>query len=170
MVGKTSHSVRTQSLRQPSQLVVLPSSHCSPHWKRVIPSPHTWPGSSVQVAVRDARSLEARVVDRIARYESRPRKLFVSGRDGVEYVTALKSRVAGVTAPLAARHDRAALVTLTLAADGTLKALDFDRSSGDAAFDRGLIESVRRATFPPLPEAIRREADLLVVTLQLPER
>jgi TonB C terminal len=127
-------------------------------------------GSSVQVAVRDARSLEARVTDRIARYASRPRKLFVSGRDGVEYVTALKSRVAGVTAPLAVRQDRAALVTLTLAADGTLKALDFDRSSGDAAFDRGLSESVRRATFPPLPEAIRREADLLVVTLQLPER
>jgi TonB family protein len=127
-------------------------------------------GSSVQVAVRDARSLEAKLVDRIARYESRPRKLFLSGRDGVEYVTALKSRVAGVTAPLTVRHDRAALVTLTLAADGTLKALDLDRSSGDAAFDRGLRESVRRATFPPLPEAIRREADLLVVTLQLPER
>ena len=127
-------------------------------------------GSSVQVAVRDARALEAKVVDRIARYESRPRKLFLSGRDGVEYVTALKSRVAGVTAPLTYRHERAALVTLTLAADGTLKALDLDRSSGDAAFDRGLRESVRRATFPPLPEAIRREADLLVVTLQLPER
>ncbi|HTO49337.1 MAG TPA: TonB family protein [Burkholderiales bacterium] len=129
-------------------------------------------GSSVQVAVRDARSLEAKVADRIARYESRPRKLFMSGRDGVEYVTALKSRVAGVAAPLAVRHDpgRAVLLTLTLAADGTLKALDLDRSSGNAAFDRGLRESVRRATFPPLPEAIRREADLLVVTLQLPER
>ena len=76
----------------------------------------------------------------------------------------------GVTAPFAAHRDRAALVTLTLAADGTLQALEFDRSSGDAAFDRGLRESVRRATFPPLPEAIRREADLLVVTLQLPER
>ena len=95
-------------------------------------------GSSVQVAVRDAHSLEARVADRIARYASRPRKLFLSGRDGVEYVTALKSRMAGVTAPLAVRRDGAALVTLTLAADGTLKALDFDRSSGDAAFDRGL--------------------------------
>ena len=127
-------------------------------------------GSSVQLAVRDARSLEAKVADRIARYESRPRKLFMSGRDDLEYITALKSRVAGVTAPLAVRRDRAALVTLTLAADGTLKALDLDRSSGDAAFDRGLSESVRRATFPPLPEAIRREADLLVVTLQLPER
>ena len=130
-------------------------------------------GSSVQVAVRDARSLEARLAERIARYEQRPRKLFVSGRDGVEYVTALRSRVAGAAAPLTARRDpgRAALVTLTLAADGTLKAVDLDRSSGDAAFDRGLRESVERATpFPPLPETIRNQADLLVVTLQLPER
>ncbi len=130
-------------------------------------------GSSVQVAVRDARSLEAKLAERIARYEQRPRKLFVSGRDEVEYVTALRSRVAGVAAPLTARHEpgRAALVTLTLAADGTLQAVDLDRSSGDAAFDRGLRESVRRATpFPPLPETIRKQADLLVVTLQLPER
>jgi TonB family protein len=84
-----------------------------------------------------------------------------------------RSRVAGVAAPLAARHDpgRAALLTLTLAADGTLKAVDLDRSSGSAAFDRGLRESVQRATpFPPLPETIRKQADLLVVTLQLPER
>jgi len=127
----------------------------------------------VQVAVRDARSFEAKLAERIARYEQRPRKLFVSGRDEVEYVTALRSRVAGVAAPLAARHEpgRAALVTLTLAADGTLKALDLDRSSGSAAFDRGLRESVQRATpFPPLPETIRKQADLLVVTLQLPER
>ena len=129
-------------------------------------------GSSVQVAMRDARSLEARLAERIARYEQRPRKLFVSGRDEVEYVTALRSRVAGVAASLAGRRDpgRAALVTLTLAADGTLQALDLDRSSGDAAFDRGLRESVQRATpFPPLPETIRKQADLLVVTLQLPE-
>jgi len=130
-------------------------------------------GSSVQVAVRDARSLEAKLAERIARYEQRPRKLFVSGRDEVEYVAALRSRVAGVAAPLAARLEpgRAALMTLTLAADGTLKALDLDRSSGSAAFDRGLRESVQRATpFPPLPETIRKQADLLVVTLQLPER
>jgi hypothetical protein len=34
-----------------------------------------------------------------------------------------------------------------------------------------LRESVRRAMpFPPLPETIRQQADLLVVTLQLPER
>jgi TonB family protein len=130
-------------------------------------------GSSVQVAVRDARSLEAKLAERIARYEQRPRKLFVSGRDEVEYVTALRSRVAGAAAPLAARHEpgRAALLTLTLAVDGTLKALDLDRSSGSAAFDRGLRESVERATpFPPLPDTIRKRADLLVVTLQLPER
>jgi TonB family protein len=130
-------------------------------------------GSSVQVAVRDARSLEARLAERIARYEQRPRKLFLSGRDEGEYVTALRSRVAGAAAPLAAHHEpgRAALVTLTLAADGTLQALDLDRSSGDAAFDRGLRESVRRATpFPPLPETIRNRADVLVVTLLLPER
>ena len=31
------------------------------------------------------------------------------------------------------------------------------------------VPEEKRATFPPLPEAIRREADLLVVTLQLPE-
>jgi len=130
-------------------------------------------GSSVQVALRDARTLEARVAERIARYERRPRKLFLSGGDGAEYVTAIRSRVAGAAAPLGAGRDRArsALVTLTLAADGTLQAVDLDRSSGDAAFDRGVRESVERAKpFPPLPEAMRRDADLLVVTLQLPER
>jgi TonB family protein len=130
-------------------------------------------GSSVQVAVRDARSLEAKLAERIARYERRPRKLFVSGGDGVDYVSAVKSRVAGTAGAVAARRDpaRAALVTLTLAADGTLQAVDLDRSSGDAAFDRGLRESVERARpFPPLPDEIRQRADLLVVTLELPGR
>ncbi len=130
-------------------------------------------GSTVQVAVRDPRFLEARLAERLARYERRPRKLFVSGRDGDDYVTALKAQVAKAAAPIAARRDsgRAALVTLTLAPDGSLRELDLDRSSGDAAFDRGVRESVRASgPFPPLPEAIRSRADLLVVTLQLPER
>ncbi len=131
-------------------------------------------GSTVQVAVRDSRVFEARLAERIARYESRPRKLFVGGGTGdVEYVAALRSRVAGLAGPLAARHDpaRAALVTLTLAPDGSLKEVDLDRSSGNAAFDRGVRESVRKsAPFPPLPDTIRSRADLLVVTLQLPER
>jgi TonB family protein len=71
--------------------------------------------------------------------------------------------------PCAARP-RVGRFTLTLA-DGTLKAVDLDRSSVNAAFDRGLRESVQRATpFPPLPETIRKQSDLLVVTLQLPER
>jgi TonB family protein len=134
-------------------------------------------GSTVQVAVRDPRTLEARLAERIAqgiaRYESRPRKLFVSGAEGDGYVAALRAQVGRAAAPLAARRDpaRAALVTLTLAPDGSLRELEFDRSSGDATLDRSLRESVRSsAPFPPLPEAIRGRADLLVVTLQLPER
>ena len=73
----------------------------------------------------------------------------MSGRDDVEYVTALRSRVANAAAPLAARHEpgRAALVTLTLGADGMLQELDLDRSSGSAAFDQGLRETSTSACF-----------------------
>jgi TonB family protein len=131
-------------------------------------------GSSVQVAVRDAAGLEARIAERLARYAKRPRKLFVGGGEGdLEYVAVLKTRVAGFAQPRAAGLDpgRTALVTLTLAQDGSLNAFELDRGSGNAAFDRDLRAFVQRSgPFPPLPEGIRQRADLLVVTLQLPER
>jgi TonB family protein len=123
---------------------------------------------------RQVRLLEAQVAERLEYYRVRPRKAFVGGRTAeapfADYVSAVRERVAaaqGARLPAAAPN---ALVSVTIAGDGAVRALELDRSSGSAAVDLRLSEAVRRvAPFPPLPDAIRDRADLLVITFQFPD-
>ncbi|MCC6611698.1 MAG: TonB C-terminal domain-containing protein [Burkholderiales bacterium] len=80
----------------------------------------------------------------------------------------MRERISGAIDPAAA-GDRTAVVSLTVSADGALQDIAFDAASGSTVFDETLRETVRRAApFPPLPQAVRERADVLVVTLRLP--
>lgn len=118
--------------------------------------------------------LEARVKRELARAMARPRKAFIGGSTEEEpfagYVKKVRERIAWA-AGLAAAGSRNALLSLVISSDGTLQAVEFDRASGSPELDLTLRAAVRRAApFPPLPQTVRERADVLVVTLRLPER
>ena len=127
------------------------------------------PSLAQQIAV-----LEKRVQRQLALAKARPRKAFVGGSAPEEpfasYVRQVRERVSRDIDPAAA-GSRSALVTLTISADGTLEGVEFDRGSGSAALDTTLRAAVRRAApFPSLPQPVLELADVLVVTLRLPDR
>lgn len=118
-------------------------------------------------------ALEARVKRQLALAKARPRRAFIGGSTGQEpfadYVTEVRERIA--RGPELAPGRRSALLSLFISSDGTLQAVELDRTSGSSSFDRTLRAAVHRAApFPPLPQTVRERADELVVTLQLPER
>jgi len=117
--------------------------------------------------------LEARVKHELALATIRPRKVFVGGSNAkspyADYVSQVRGFVAHAPG-LAAAENRQGLVSLVIASDGALKSVELDRSSGSAALDLALREAARRAApFPPFPQTMRERADVLVVTLQLPD-
>jgi TonB family protein len=117
--------------------------------------------------------LEARVQQQLALAMTRPRKKFV-GASAVEdpfasYVKDVRAIVARAPG-MAAAGNRRAMVSLAIGADGVLQSVELDRTTGSVALDRTLRESVRSAAqFPPFPQALRERADVLVVTLQIPD-
>ncbi|MCL4801099.1 MAG: TonB family protein [Burkholderiales bacterium] len=119
-------------------------------------------------------ALEASVKRELARAKARPRKAFVSGSTHEEpfaaYVDAVRERIAAGIDPATAGR-RSAVVTLAILGDGRLQGLELDRPSGSAELDAALRTAVRRAApFPPLPQPVRERADVLMVTLRLPQR
>ncbi len=128
----------------------------------------TDPALEQQIAV-----LEARVQQQLALAKNRPRKKFIGGgaqegpyADYVRKALAIVARAPG----LAAAGNRRAMVSLAITADGMLQSVELERTTGSAALDLALRESVRSAAqFPPFPQAVRERADVLVVTLQIPD-
>jgi len=120
----------------------------------------------------DIRTLEARIEERTRRFEARPRRVFVGGRTEevpyAGYVRDVREKLA--LAVPSGRPAKSSVVSVAIAADGSLSALDLDRSSGSAAYDRRARSAVQDAApFPPLSEEIRGRADLLVITFQFPD-
>ena len=126
------------------------------------------PALEHQIAV-----LEARVQQQLALAKARPRKKFIGASTAEDPYASYVKEVRGVIArapELAAAEDRRALVSLAIAADGRLQSVELDRTTGSLARDAALRESVRRAAqFPPFPQAVRERADVMVVTLQIPD-
>lgn len=127
------------------------------------------PSLTQQIAV-----LEARVKRLLALGKARLRKAFVAGSTAKEpfadYVKGVRGRVAR-TPGFAAAGSRYAILSLFIASDGVLQAVELDRTSGSSALDRALGATVRSAApFPPFPQMVRERTDVLVVTLQLPDR
>jgi TonB family protein len=118
------------------------------------------------------QALEARIAEQIRRAEKRPRKAFVGGRTDetpyAGYVQGVRERLAGAAPP--GRPAKPSVVSVAIAPDGSINALDHDRGSGSATYDRRVRAAVQEAApFPPLPDDIRRRADLLVISFQFPD-
>ena len=121
-----------------------------------------------------AQMLEARIATQLASYTQRRRKLFLT-RSAPEtrhasYVDTIRSYVSSLLGPRAVPARGAALISLSLAPDGTLQVVHVERNSGNTKFDRHVktvLQGSRR--FPAWPESMRKDGDLAVVMLHVPE-
>jgi TonB family protein len=136
-------------------------------------------GSSVQVAVRGAATVERRIAMLQAQIEAgkrsatRLRRAFVGGRTTdapyADYVRDVRGRIVATARPAPARAGLA-LVSVSIGADGGLQAVEIDQASGSPAFDAHVRAAARAAApFPPLPPPVRDRADVLVITFQFPD-
>jgi protein TonB len=121
-----------------------------------------------------AMRLQAEVARNLEAYQKRPRKKFI-GASAVEYRFAQYEedwrrkieRVGTVNYPPAARGKLYGnlRMTVTLSADGSVAAVELDRSSGLKVLDEAAFRIVRLASpYAAFPPEIRRDTDLLVIT------
>jgi protein TonB len=127
-----------------------------------------------------SRSLEiARLEASIARdwenYQQRPRRRFIGARTQefrfARYVEDWRikiERVGEVNYPQTARDRRiygSLVVTVTIKSDGSLVAVDINRSSGQRILDAAALRIVHLAApFAPFPADIAKDTDLLSIT------
>jgi periplasmic protein TonB len=121
-----------------------------------------------------AMRLQAQIDRQIDQYQKRPRKKFI-GANAAEYRfaqyeedwRAKVERWGTVNYPAEARgriYGNLRL-TVTIRADGSVDAVELDRSSGLKVLDGAAFKIVRLAgPFAPFPPDIRRDTDLLVIT------
>jgi protein TonB len=121
-----------------------------------------------------AMRLQAQIARQVEAYQKRPRKKFI-GASAAEYRfaqyeedwRAKVERWGTVNYPAEARgriYGNLRL-TVTLRPDGTVAAIELDRSSGLKVLDAAAFKIVRMASpFAPFPPDIRRDTDLLVIT------
>lgn len=75
---------------------------------------------------------------------------------------AVLANIKGIKAGLAAK------VELAIVPDGSLESAMIVESSGNAEFDRAVIQIANAAApFPPFPEAVRKETDVLNIVRTL---
>jgi protein TonB len=121
-----------------------------------------------------ALRLQAQIDRQIDAYQKRPRKKFI-GANAAEYRfaqyeedwRAKVERIGTLNYPAQARGKLYGnlQLTVTLRPDGTVAAIDLDRSSGLKVLDAAAFRIVRMASpFAPFPPDIRRDTDLLVIT------
>lgn len=121
-----------------------------------------------------AMRLQAQIARQLDEYQKRPRKRFI-GANAAEYRfaqyeedwRAKVERWGTVNYPAEARGKIYGnlRLTVTLRPDGSVAAIDLDRSSGLKVLDVAAFKIVRMASpFAPFPPDIRRDTDLLVIT------
>jgi periplasmic protein TonB len=121
-----------------------------------------------------AMHLQAQIARQIEEYQKRPRKKFI-GANAAEYRfaqyeedwRAKVERWGTVNYPAEARGKFYGnlRLTVTLRPDGSVAAIELDRSSGLKLLDAAAFKIVRMASpFAPFPPDIRRDTDLLIIT------
>ena len=121
-----------------------------------------------------AMRLQAQIDKQVEEYQKRPRKKFI-GANAAEYRFAQYEeewrvkveRVGMLNYPPEARgklHGNLRL-TVTIRPDGSVEAVELDRSSGLKVLDEAAFKIVRlAASYATFPPDIRRDTDLLVIT------
>src|SRR6266850_803589 len=121
-----------------------------------------------------ALRLQAQIDKQIDEYQKRPRKKFI-GANAAEYRfaqyeedwRAKVERLGTVNYPAEARGRLYGnlRLTVTLRPDGSVEAIELDRSSGLKVLDAAAFKIVRMASpYAAFPASIRRDTDLLVIT------
>jgi protein TonB len=118
--------------------------------------------------------MEAQIARQIDEYNKRPRKTFIGARASeVRYALYVEDwrqkieRIGNLNYPETARGKIYGSLTLTVSinSDGSLAAMDLDRSSGYKILDAAAQQIVRLAApYAKFPPDIRRETDILVIT------
>jgi protein TonB len=150
--------------------VAKPASD-APQPEPVTPQPNGRDLADLSLA---AMRLQAQIDRQIEHYQKRPRKKFI-GASAAEYRfaqyeedwRAKVERWGTVNYPPEARGKLYGnlRLTVTLRPDGTVAAIDLDRSSGLKVLDNAAFKIVRMASpFAPFPPDIRRDTDLLIIT------
>jgi protein TonB len=123
----------------------------------------------------EAMKLEAQIAKDMEAYQKRPKRRFVGAR-AEEYRFAryvedwrLKiERVGNLNYPEAARQLRLygnLLITVSIKSDGSLEAVEINRSSGQRVLDAAAVKIVEMsAPFSPFPPDIKRDTDILHIT------
>src|SRR3954465_8150268 len=121
-----------------------------------------------------AMRLQAQVDKQLEEYQKRPRKKFIGARAAeyrfAQYEEDWRSkveRVGTLNYPPEARGKAygSLRLTVTLRPDGSVDAIELDRSSGLKVLDNAAFKIVRMATpFAAFPPNIARDTDLLVIT------
>jgi periplasmic protein TonB len=120
------------------------------------------------------RALEAQVARQHDEYNKRPKKNFVGARTTeyrfAQYVEDWRQkieRIGNLNYPESARGRVYGTLRMSVSinADGSLAALELDRSSGHQVLDRAAERIVRMgAPYASFPPDIRRDTDILVIT------
>ena len=176
-------SVATQKVRELEQaakelMTQLKSTPTAPAQPK--PTEATEPSplpSSTELMQRtlEAMKLEAQIAKDMEAYQKRPKRRFVGAR-AEEYRFAryvedwrLKiERIGNLNYPEAARQLKLygnLLITVSIKSDGSLEAVEINRSSGQRVLDAAAVKIVEMsAPFSAFPPDIKRDTDILHIT------
>ncbi|MBK7816040.1 MAG: TonB family protein [Rhodocyclaceae bacterium] len=130
-------------------------------------------GVDLASAALNLARLEAQIARNTEEYNKRPRKKFIGARVEeyrfAQYVEDWRlkvERIGNLNYPTAARgrHYGSLVLTVVIRNDGSLDRVEVNRPSGQKVLDdaaRRIVEMA--APYPPFPEAIRRDTDILEI-------
>ena len=138
------------------------------------PKPAAPSGTDLAAAAMNLARLEGQIARNLEEYNKRPRKKFIGARVEeyrfAQYVEDWRlkvERVGNLNYPTAARgrHYGSLVLTVVIKSDGSLDRVEVNRPSGQKVLDdaaRRIVEMA--APYPPFPDAIRRDTDILEIT------
>ena len=138
------------------------------------PKPAAPSGTDLAAAAMNLARLEGQIARNLEEYNQRPRKKFIGARVEeyrfAQYVEDWRlkvERVGNLNYPTAARgrHYGSLVLTVVIKSDGSLDRVEVNRPSGQKVLDdaaRRIVEMA--APYPPFPDAIRRDTDILEIT------
>jgi protein TonB len=157
--------------QQPAPVIAPPQPEAQPQPEQ----PDLPTAKEMMQRTLEAMRLEAQIAKDMEAYQKRPKRRFVGAR-AEEYRFAryvedwrLKvERIGNLNYPQAARDRKlygSLLLTVSIRADGSLEAVEVNRSSGQRILDAAAVKIVEMsAPYAPFPPDIRRDTDILHIT------
>ena len=157
-------------LQKKSDLEVVASNKPVPDMEKTITAAELLEQS------KEIAKLEAEIQQSITSYSKRPRKLHINSINAHKYKAASYEaawqrkveRVGNLNYPGEVRRKKLSgtlVLSVELYADGNLKKVIINRRSGHKIIDDAAVSIVKLAApFAPLPIALRKEVDVLVIT------